>query len=226
MARRKSYSTVYKTQRIILLIFFLTTMTALAIPLVMLVNRLLPGQYFPLVIILLAYMVLVSVLGSYLYLVSYIPFNLSSAFDPIKNDIASGRITGLEQFGKRITRFVTEFYNFSFLNIDHAFFQAPGTDLISHEDLSPVGEAMKEYDMLEKSSRLEEIVRAGKVVFREREYHLYILPVWIDEQWLGYLGLLSERRISRFFQNFLVEFEDNYLDDQLMHIIRISNQGK
>ncbi|HER09723.1 MAG TPA: hypothetical protein ENO20_12525 [Bacteroides sp.] len=225
MARNKSYSTIYSAQRTILLVFYLSTMIALCIPLVLLVTRLSPGNYFPLVITLLFYLVLVSVIGSFIYVVSYIPFNLASAFDPIKNDIASGRITDLEQFGKRITGFVTEFFNFSFLDIAHAFFQTPGSDLISHGDLSPVEKAMEEYKMLEKSSKLEEIMRAGKVSLHNREYHLYILPIWINDRWLGYMGLLTEKRISRFFQKFLVEFEDNFLDDQLLHIIQLSKQA-
>lgn len=225
MARYKSYSTIYNTQRTILLVFYLTTMIALCIPLVLLLVRLSPGNYLPLVITLLVYLVLVAVIGSYIYVVSYIPFNLATAFDPIKNDIVSGRITDLEEFGKRITAFVTEFFNFSFLDIAHAFFQTPGSDLISHQDLSPVHQAMEEYKMLEKSSKLEEIMRAGKVSVHDREYHLYILPIWINDRWLGYLGLLTEKRISRFFQKFLVEFEDNFLDDQLLHIIQLSKQA-
>ena len=226
MARHKSYSTIYNVQRIILLVFYLTTMIALCIPLALLVIRLSPGHYFPLIATLVAYIILVVVLGTFIYLISYIPFNLASAFDPIKNDIVAGRVRNLDQFGKRITSFVTEFYDFSFLDVAHAFFQAQGSDLISHEDLSPVRQAMEEYNMLEKSKQLEEIIRAGKVSFSGRDYHLYILPIWIDGRWLGYMGLLTERRISRFFQKFLVEFEDNFLDDQLLHVIHYSNQGE
>jgi hypothetical protein len=211
-------------QRIILLVFYLTTMAALCIPLTMLVIRLSPDNYFPLVVTLVAYLVLVVVVGTFIYLVSYIPFNLAAAFDPIKNDIVSGRIEDLEQFGKRITSFVTGFYDFSFLDIAHAFIQVPGSDLISHENLSPVRHSMEQFDMLEKSKKLEEIIRAGKVTFNQREYHLYVLPIWLGERWLGYMGLLTDRRIGRFFQKFLVEFEDNFLDDQLMHMIRLSNQ--
>jgi len=226
MARHKSYSTIYNVQQIILLVFYLSTMIALCIPLILLVMRLSPNSYFPLVITLVAYVILVVVIGTFIYLVSYIPFNLASAFDPIKNDIVSGRIRDADQFGKRVTRFVTQFYDFSFLDIAHAFIQTPGSELISHEDLSAVKQAMEEYDMLGKSKKLEEIIRAGKVSCNQMDYHLYILPIWMGERWLGYMGLLSERRISRFFQKFLVEFEDNFLDDQLMHVIQLPNQDE
>ena len=109
MNRRSSYSFIYNLQRIILLVFFTTTAIALSIPLAMLVMKLSPDQYYPLVITLLAYLVLVIVLGSMIHVISYIPFNLSTAFDPIKNDIASGNIKSIEQLGERFTHFTVKF---------------------------------------------------------------------------------------------------------------------
>ena len=209
-----------------MLVFYTATMIALCIPLILLVLRLSPGNYFPLVITLLAYVVLVAVIGTCIYLISYIPFNLASAFDPIKNDVVSGKIKDLDQFGERITLFLTRFYDFSFLDIAHAFIETPQSGPVSHEDLSPVREAMEQYDMLEKSKQLEKIIRAGKIFYGDQKYHLYILPIWMKGRWLGYMGLLTERRISRFFQDFLVEFEDNFLDDQLLHMLQRTNQGE
>jgi hypothetical protein len=34
------------------------------------------------------------------------------------------------------------------------------------------------------------------------------------------MALLSERPIRRFFRRFLMEYEGNFLDDQIMHVIR------
>ena len=71
---------------------------------------------------------------------------------------------------------------------------------------------------------MEEIIRAGKITLPEGEYHLYVLPIWFGSRWLGYMTLLSEKRISRFFQQFLMEYENNFLDDQIMHIIHYSKR--
>ena len=76
--------------------------------------------------------------------------------------------------------------------------------------------------MLEKSKTFTEIQRAGKITLGENEYHLYILPIYLGDQWLGYLVLMSGRKIGRFFQNYLTDFENNFLDDQLMYVIRSS----
>lgn len=224
MVRRRSYSIIYNVQRIILLIFYMTTSIALSIPLARLVIRLSPGHLFPLVAFLIIYMVLVVVFGSIISMISYIPFNLASAFDPIKNDIASGVISDPDQLGERITSFTTQFFNFSFLDITHAFIQTGQSGIISHEDIPGIQQALDDYGMVEKSKQQEEIIRAGIINLNNKQYHLYILPIWFGKRWLGTMGMLSEKRISRFFQKFLMEYENNFLDDQIMLVMHLSKK--
>jgi len=224
MNRRSSYSFIYNLQRIILLVFFTTTSIALSIPLSKLVILLSPNQLYPLVITLLAYFILVIVIGAMIYVISYIPFNLATAFDPIKNDIATGKITTIEQLGKRITIFTVQFFNFSFLDISHAFIETEESGVIGFESNSQVDKVLKEYGLLDKSRELEEITLIGNISLPERNYQLYILPLWLGGTWLGYMALLSEKRISRFFLRFLTEYEENFLDDQIMHVVRIKNR--
>jgi hypothetical protein len=224
MSRRSSYSFIYKLQRIILLVFFTTTSIALSVPLAMLVVKLSPNQLYPLVIALLVYLILVIIVGSMIHVISYIPFNLAAAFDPIKNDIASGKILSIEQLGERITAFTVQFYNFSFLDITHAYIEIEESGIIGFESNKELDKILKEYRMLDKSKALEEITLAGKVSLPERNYQLYILPVWLGETWLGYMALLSEKRISRFFRRFLMEYEENFLDDQIMHLVRMNKK--
>jgi hypothetical protein len=222
MSKRSSYSFIYNLQRVILLVFFTTTSIALSIPLVMLVERLFPNQLYPLLITLLIYIILVIILGSMIHVISYIPFNLATAFDPIKNDIAAGKLTTMEALGERLTRFTVEFYNFSFLDISHAYIETEVSGIIGFESNTQVDKVLKDYKMLENSKALEEITLAGKISLPDRDYQLYILPLWLGENWLGYMALLSEKRISRFFQRFLMEYEGNFLDDQIMHVVRLN----
>jgi len=159
-----------------------------------------------------------------IYVISYIPFNLATAFDPIKNDIASGKILTIEQLGERITAFTVQFYNFSFLDITHAYMEIEESGIIGFESNNELDKILKEYGMLDKSKVLEELTLAGKVSLPECDYQLYILPLWLGETWLGYMALLSEKRISRFFQRFLMEYEENFLDDQIMHVVRMNKK--
>lgn len=213
---------IYRVQRLILLVFYTISMVALSIPLVRLVVTLSPDNLFPLVVTLLGYMVMVVVLGSMIHTISYIPFNLAGAFDPIKNDVATGAINNQEEFGKRVSQFITRFFDFAFLDIDRAFLHTEQSGLVSCDILPEAKNAMEEFDMLEKSKAVKELIRAGKITVEHEEFHLYVLPLWFGDKWLGYMGLLSRRRIGRFFQHFLNDLENNFLDDQLMHVTCIS----
>ena len=214
---------IYRVQRLILLVFYTISMVALSIPLIRLVISLSPKHLYPLIATLVLYMVLVVVLGSIIHTISFIPSNLAGAFDPIKNDIATGRISNLQELGKRISLFMTKFFNFAFLDIDHAFLHTKQTGVVSFEDIPEAAPAMEEFGMLEKSKTIKDIIRAGKITHDQNEYHLYILPVWLGDQWLGYMGLMSNKRIGRFYQKFLTEFENNFLDDQLMQVSRLKD---
>ncbi len=216
MEQSRSYSYIYSVQRIILLVFYTTTSISMGIPLIKLVTRLSPHHLYPLFVSLLLYMVLVVVVGALIHVISYIPFHLANEFDPIQNDIASGNITSMDQLGERITEFTVQFYSFSFLDISHAYIQTEGSDLMGHEPNSQVENVLKEYQMLRNSQELDGITRAGEISLPEGNHHIYILPIWFGTRWLGYMALLSHKRISPFFQRFLMEYEDNFLDDQVM----------
>jgi len=216
MEQSRSYSYIYSVQRVILLVFYTTTCISLGIPLIKLVTRLSPNHLYPLFVTLLLYMVLVIVVGALIHVISYIPFNLANAFDPIQNDIASGRIRTMDELGERLTEFTVQFYSFSFLDISHAYIQTDGSDVLGHEPSSQVEKVLKEYQMLRNSQELDGITRAGEISLPEGNHHLYILPIWFGTRWLGYMALLSRKRISPFFQRFLMEYEDNFLDDQVM----------
>ncbi len=206
-------------QRNILLILYSTTSIALAIPITVLVNRLFPDHFYPLLLTLIVYIILVVIVGSMIHVISYIPFNLANSFDPIQNDIASHRIGTMDELGKRICEFTVQFFDFAFLDISHASIQIEGSDITSHAPSKQVEKILKEYQMLQNSQKLVGITRAGAISLPEGEHQLYILPICFEDRWLGYMALISRKRISHFFQRFLMEYENNFLDDQVMHLI-------
>lgn len=226
MGHRRSFSYIYNVQRIVLLIFYTTTALALSIPLAKLFATRFTGSLFPLVASLVLYMVGVVVIGSFIHVVSYIPFNLASAFDPIKNDIAAGKIASLEQLQRRITLFTTGFFDFAFVDIAYAAVHLDGSKPVSHQEAEGLYTLLDSYGMLEKSRQLESIIRAGRITLEGADYHLYILPIWFGERYLGYMALVSRKRIRRFFQRFLMEYENNFLDDQIMIVEQIAKAGE
>jgi len=222
MEKKRSYSYIYSVQRIILLIFYSATCISLVIPLIRLVLRLSPNQLYPLFVTLLLYTILVVVVGALIHVISYIPFNLANAFDPIQNDLASGRIRSMEDLCERITEFTVEFFSFSFLDITHAYIQIDQTEVLGHKPENLVDKVLTEYQMLRNSQELDGITRAGEISLPDGNHHLYILPISFGNRWLGYMALLSRKRIKRFFQRFLMEYEDNFLDQQVMLMMHYS----
>jgi len=165
---------------------------------------------------------LVVVVGALIHVISYIPFNLANAFDPIQNDLASGRIRSMEDLCERITEFTVEFFSFSFLDITHAYIQIDQTEVLGHKPENLVDKVLTEYQMLRNSQELDGITRAGEISLPDGNHHLYILPISFGNRWLGYMALLSRKRIKRFFQRFLMEYEDNFLDQQVMLMMHYS----
>lgn len=228
MGNHRSYSSVYNVQRIILLFFYSLAMIALCIPIAKWFNHLFPDNFFPLVLILILYTVFAVVLGTFIYVVSYIPFNLAGAFDPIKNDIAAGIITGKEAFGKRVTHFITEFFDFSFLDIEYAVFMAEGTGLICYSDREELIRALNDFNLPSLCAPGDKIRHLGRIKIHNKSCHFYLLPIRFGERWLGCIAFFTSRRIRKFFLEIIQEFENNFLDDQLMYIINLSsgNQSK
>jgi len=209
---------IYRVHRQLMLLFYTISMLALSVPLAMGVRALFPTHFYPLLVFMVLYLVLVVVLGSVIHTISYIPYQLARAFDPIKNNIASGEISSVEDLGKCLCRFTEEFYDFAFIDVDHAFIYTEETGLLSHQDLSDAFNAMESFGMDKISQTLYEATYAGKVEYHAHSFHLVILPLWFGDQWLGYMGILSRKRIGRFHLHFLNEFEEFYLDDQLMYL--------
>ena len=103
--------------------------------------------------------------------------------------------------------------------MDHAFLYPPETGLLSDQDLSDAFGAMESFGMDNVSQALYGSTYAGKVEYHEHSFHLVIVPIRFGGTWLGYMGLLSRKRIGRLYLHFLDEFEDYYLDDQLMYLM-------
>jgi len=211
---------IQKVQRFIIMALYSLAMAALSIPLVKLVTTLSPDHLYPLLVTLLLYMAGVVVLGSIIHTFIYIPFNLAREFDPIKNAIAAGEISNPEQLGKEVTAFTTRFFDFAFLDIDHAFIHVGEAGPVSHEDLSGAYGVLESNDIPGQSRKLESVTRAGKLILDGKEFHLYILPIWFRDRWLGYMGLLTRQRIGWLHRRFLTDFENQFLDDQFMHVIQ------
>ena len=168
----------------------------------------LTGSYF--IIIYGIFAVTLSVFtGALTYVVFSIPFDLAVKFDPIKNDIASGKLSDLNEAQKTIGEFAVSFFNYVGADVVGGKIHFKGSS-------SPT--------VIECETDIESIplekLRQKKKLHIAKNYKAYYLPVIFEEEELGYLILITKGFTFPFFYSILEYFEDYSLDDQVMCLVR------
>jgi hypothetical protein len=163
-------------------------------------------------------------LGAFLNVLLDVP-NMASEFDPIKNAIANRNISSPAEFSEKVVEFLTRFFSFVFFDVRHALvfvikeeYQFSSNDLrnaLTSEDLEYVKEKSKE---LPDGFLYKTIEVAGS------KNYMYVVPIIFGDRWLGYFAVLTSMRLLGVFQQVLSQFEDDYLDDQLIHVLDYKKQ--
>ena len=166
------------------------------------------GSYF--IIIYGIFAVTFSVFtGALTYVVFSIPFDLAVKFDPIKNDIASGKLSDLNGAQKTIGEFAVSFFNYVGADVVGGKVYFKGSYLPS---------------VIECETDIEgiplEMLRQKKRLRIDKNHKAYYLPVIFEEEELGYLILITKGFTFPFFYSILEYFEDYSLDDQVMCLVR------
>jgi len=164
------------------------------------------------------------VVGASLSVVLDLP-NIIYDFDKIKNDIALKKIDSPGVFAQRLTSFLCNYFTFSFFRIKYAFVKIIDTECVYSDN--SIFDAVHESDydsILAKSRTTEEVIYLGKKLIHNESFHLYILPVWFGDDWLGFIGIFTTKKLIRLYLSFLADFEDHYVDDQLVHVLHIKRQ--
>lgn len=217
--RRKSFSALYGIQRIFLILFYLISAISVFWLLFYILHDLMNAGGMIIVPFTLAYLIFIVILYSFLHVITYIPANLAAAFDPIKNDIACNKIVNGKELADRLSRFMTSFFNFSFFDIDLALVRIrddsslfPGdfTDLLDDID-------MDQMEMISKEN--DDTAYMGKIRSGKRIYYMYVTPLVFGEEWLGYVAVFSRSRLWKIFRHLLAEFENDFVDDQVVHVL-------
>ena len=141
-------------------------------------------------------------------------------FDEIKNDIASGIIKTPQEFAVRVSDFVCEHFNFFLFNVRYAFIQILDTPCYYSNDaiLERLGEKELE-SITSKSQQTEDVIYFGLHTINKSDFHLYVIPIWFRESWLGFIGIFNSMKLIKIFALYLSSFEDQYIDDQLVHVL-------
>lgn len=157
--------------------------------------------YIPL---LLTGVILSVVFCSYLYVILSIPLLLPQKFDLIKNNVALNKYSNLQEFQTAVSNFMVSFFNFKGVDIVGGKFHFTGCEPVIIEcgvDLTKI-----------------EVQNFSKNKLKLPGNHTaFFLPIELANQELGYMILVTKGFTLPFVYSILQDFENYYLDDQILH---------
>ncbi len=214
----------YGVRRLILLTFYIVSVVALGSVIVVLLNT--AGVAPPIQVLVVLLLSVVSIGGgAFLYVMLELP-QIGYSFDQIKNDIAAGRMRTANQFSQRLVTLLCRHFSFAFFATEYAFIKVQQEKPVASDPA--VLAALSADDLarlLTLSQETEAVIYVGKYDVAGKGYHLHLVPIYFGQRWLGYIGLLTHQKLWRIFTHFLVDFENNYVDDQLVHVLDLQKQA-
>lgn len=174
------------------------------------------GIHMALYVIL--FLLIAALLGAWLWVLIKLPQGLANAFDDIKNRIAGGEISSVEGFSKALGRFMVDYFSFFRFDVAMALISIKGNDDVVYPEEAdfPV---IDKTELTKRSQQAEGIMLLGKQNAAGQVFYGYVMPIWFGNDWLGYICVYTDTPLIRMFRNMLEVFEDQYIDDQLMHVL-------
>jgi len=166
------------------------------------------GWHFNYSGILILYLIISAALsiftGAFSYVIFSIPFDLAVKFDPIKNDIASGKLSDINEAQKVIGEFIVGFFNYVGADIIDAKVHFKGSETPA------IVKGSVDFNNIDISDLKQK--RKKRI---DANHKAFYLPVVFEKEELGYLLLIIKGSTFPFFYHILEYFEDFFLDDQI-----------
>ena len=217
--KNKSFSVLYGIQRTLLAVFYLATVLSLFWIIFYFLDEILGFQGVTIILVAIVYLVIVVLGYSFIHVVSYIPSNLAGAFDPIQNAIADGSIQTAGDMAGDLSAFMVTFFNFAFFDIEYALVKIKNDKAAWRAEKDPGEMGLNMADLDKRNETESETIYVGKIKFQERAGYLYLTPMIFGEENLGYIAVVTRHRLWKIFRQLLTEFEDHFVDDQVVHIL-------
>jgi len=180
-----------------------------------------PGALLALYIIL--FLLAGGLIGAWLWVLIKIPQGLAREYDGIKNKIASREISNAEEFSKALAEFLVGY--FSFFRFDIVAARVHIKDSESFVFPIEMKHIQVDQDLLtQKSRETEDSIILGQVLAGGQKLHSYLVPIWFGKEWLGYFCVFTDTKLLRFFADYLKTFEEQFVDDQLMHVMPMKSK--
>lgn len=215
------YDMVFGYRKNLFLIFYIISVVCIGFVIVLLIGFI--SFVSPVIQLIIGIIIAIAgtIGGSYFTVLYNLP-NIGHFFDEIKNDIAIKKIDSIEKFGNRIVDFICNYFNYAFFSIDYSFIKIKNSPYIYSDIEISKKDNIEENvfeNMMKQSKEIENIIYHGIQYIKNNKYHLYNIPIWFGTEHLGYIGIFSPNILRKIFCTFLSKFEDEYIDDQLVHVL-------
>jgi hypothetical protein len=175
-----------------------------------------PGALLALYIIL--FLLAGGLLGAWLWVLVKIPQGLAREYDVIKNKIASREIANTEDFSRVLAEFLVVYFSFFRFDVVAALVKVKDQASISYPE-GGLNIEIDDQDLIQKSQLTEALINLGKVSVQGQKLYGYLVPIWFGREWLGYFCVFTDTRLLNIFADYLKLFEEQFVDDQLMHVL-------
>ena len=157
--------------------------------------------------------------GSYLSVISDLSTQVYKNFDEVKNDVADNKINSPEEFSKVLSDFLIKTFNYVFFDVKYCIFKLENSNYYYsneciHDQLSNELVSFEEYSKNYSGVKFISVVNIEDI-----KHYCYGVPIWFGKDYLGYFAVLTRQKLNSFFKNYLADFEDDYIDDQLKIVI-------
>lgn len=177
---------------------------------------------FSYILFTILYVAGIFVFGGYYYVLISIAPKMASEFDSIRNDIAARRIKTVDDFTQRIVDFIPPFFNYAFFDIEYAFIKVNSHKVTFSDALLPQHISIDTLEQITKEAmESEDVFYLGNTKIDKRKFHTYIIPIYFEEEYHGYIGILAKSKLNIMYRQILSDFEDNYIDDQLVNVMNM-----
>ncbi len=218
-SRPKSFSILYGIQRSFLTLFYLVSIIAVFWVLFYLLHEVLDMGGSVIIPVSIGYLVVAVLVYSLIQVISYIPANLAGAFDPVKNGIAEGSISTPSDLSKALADFMCAFFNFAFFDIEYAMVQIPGNEPVTSANLEIKDPGFNPDELERFTLSLDKTAYFRKIETNSGFLHFYLIPMIFGDRRIGYIAIGSRQKLWKIFVQLLNEFENDYVDDQVIHIL-------
>lgn len=211
----------YGIRKKILLSFYILSVTSFGIILIISIGHITVGSLKIQIGITLLTFIAGTVFGAILSVILDLP-QIGYYFDEIKNDIALKKIKTPEVFADRLSTLFCNYFTFYFFSVRFCFvIIEDSTYFYSDDTVLKIIDQSTIDDINLRSQKTEDVFYKGSYPFDNKNIHLYIIPIWFGERWLGTVGIFTPIKLMKIFQDYLNEIENLYIDDQLLHVLNL-----